>query len=240
MKNLAFFEGLNVAWSEKKDGPMNFVEHEHFDGERRANRAMFFKGLNVKTDQTVCSRLRHLAAVEAVAVHNPVMQSLQADALITDKKHLALTIPFGDSPPVIVFDQLNKIFSVMHCGRKPLAAGIVKNTLNKMKKDFNSDARYLRAYVGPGVCKDCYEVDRMVTKPLNIINESIGGKMNISLRNVISEHLQAEGLSVHNIGISHECTAHTLDENGEEKYFSWRREKSNPLKCQMLIAMMTI
>lgn len=230
------FEGkfIGISFSEKKDGPMNFVGHELFDSERRANRAQFLKSLGFRADQTVVPKVVHGSHIQCVSMHNPIYGSVTADAIITDKKGLVLTMNFGDCPPVALYDPINEVLALVHCGWKPLSAAIIKKTLEKMRSEYNCFTRNITAFIGPGICQEHYEVGPEVAIKFGI--ETRGEKMLLDLVDQICKQLVDSGVRGRNIINCGECTYHEENESGKDKYFSWRRDKSNPLDVNMAVA----
>lgn len=232
--NNFFPDKLKIKFSTKADGPMNFVGHEYYDSERRANRAQFLKSLNILAIQTVTPKVFHGAHIESVSAHNPIYGSILADAIITDKRELALTMTFGDCPPVIVYDPETLVLAIIHAGWKPLASKIIEKTVEKMKTDFNCFTGNLHAFIGPGICEEHYEVGPEVALKFGV--DTHGEKTYLSLENEIKNQLLNQNI----INIKHcgECTLHSENENGKEKYFSWRRDHSDPLETGMAVVTM--
>lgn len=231
MKNNFFpNEKVELYFSEYNDGPMNFVGHEIFDSERRANRAMFLKSINLTATDTVVPECIHGARIESVAKHNPMYGSIIADAVITDRKGLALTMNFGDCPTLALYDPINEVIALVHCGWKPLSHAIVRKTVEKMRLEYNCFSSNLHAFIGPGLCQQHFEIGPEVAAKLRVHSE---GKMYFDLNDEISRQLVKEGVRGPNISHSGFCTFHTENIYGKNKYFSWRRDKSNPLQVGM-------
>ncbi len=229
------------AWSEKKDGPMNIVGHPTFDRDRRHNRAAFLQRMKLYLANCVTPTLTHSAHVESVSVANPDDVQLKCDALITDKVGLVLTIGMADCPPLFLYDPIKRVIALVHCGWRPLAAGIIKNTIDRMKSGYNVDPADLHAYVGPGICRNCYEVKDDVACKFHTAQSSDSERHYISLQAEISFYLKAAGVHVSRMQGSKECTStEKISFSSEEpKYFSYRRDKKNdPLDTQMAIFML--
>ena len=84
-------------------------------------------------------------------------KKMNSDALITKVKGLALGVVTADCVPVIIYDLENEIIGCIHAGWKGAFSGIIKNTINKIKK-INSKNKIL-ASIGPCIGKRSYEVD---------------------------------------------------------------------------------
>jgi YfiH family protein len=227
-------DNINLSFSTLKDGPMNLVGHETFDEERRMNRAQFLRwNGNLKADQTVIPKTYHGARVEIVSNHNPIWGTIMADSIVTDKKGLALTMGFADCPTLALYDPVNEVIALVHCGWRPLSSGIIKNTFDKMRVDLNCFAGNFHAYIGPGICMKCYEVGPEVASKFGFEGT---GKIHLDLVREIRQRLIDEGVNHHQIYDSGECTKCAGD---GEKYFSFRRDKKDdPLSTGMAVLIM--
>ena len=250
MKNF-FGPQIKTAISLKADGPMNYVGHELFDGERRANRAEFLKrALGLRIEDTVTPLTSHGKEIAAVSAHNPILEMVKADAIMTDKKGLALTMGMADCPTLFLYDTVNEVIALVHCGWKSLVADIISHTLNGMRLEYNTNPKNLKAYIGPGICGECFEVKEDVAKLFpnsQLIYPGIN-MWKISLKEFISSQLVKLGVDSLNVDFNYaECTRHTtkilpnkLSPNGTStyKYHSFRRDKSDPLQTGMVVMMM--
>lgn len=241
IKSFAINLGPNVVagFSDRRDGPCNLVGHEYYDGERRANRAAYIqRAFHLQASQTVMPKLKHGTDVFAVSVHNPIWESLPCDAVVTGVTGLALTVTAGDCPTLYLYDDIARVAALVHCGWKSLAGGVIKNTFNVMRTQYNSFAGHVHAFVGPGICASDYEVGWEVERKFG--RDSLPDrKYHLNLKEEIRSRLLEEG--VQDMEFSRECTFHSGIENGDSadaRYFSWRRDRSNPLDCQMALLMM--
>jgi YfiH family protein len=243
MKDFENFFGpqIKLHLSNINDGPLNFVGHEEFDCERRANRAAYLQKIKLTPEDTVVPQLLHGKEVCCVSKHNPVLEMVKGDAICTDKKNLALTIGFGDCPTVFLYDTIGEVISVIHAGWKPLARGIIESAINVMWLEYGSTPNNIKAYIGPGICKACFEVGEDVVNALSI-DLPKQEKYFVDLQQEIYNRLRDKYVPGSNIRMSDECTKHTVykSKKGDlvPRYHSFRREKSNPLKTNMAVMMM--
>ena len=77
--------------------------------------------------------------------------------MITKIKGLALGVLTADCVPIIVYDSKNEIIGCIHAGWKGALSGIVKKTVNKIKKLNSNNEIY--ASIGPCIDKKNYEID---------------------------------------------------------------------------------
>lgn len=238
LNHLQEFFGPNIELhlSNINDGPLNFVGHEEFDCERRANRAAYLQKIKLTAQDTVCPQLLHGKDVCCVSQHNTNTDMVQGDAICTDKKGLALTIGFGDCPTVFLYDTIGEVISLVHAGWKPLARGIIESAINVMWLEYGSTPDNIKAYIGPGICKSCFEVGQDVVNYLSM-DLPPQEKYHVDLQQEIYNRLRDKYIPGPNIRMSDECTKHTVYQNKQgvlvPRYHSFRREKSNPLKTNM-------
>lgn len=78
------------------------------------------------------------------------------DGFAATDRSLGLAV-FGSDCPGLVLVSPNS-FAIAHCGWRGIVAGIVKSAVNAICLDERSDIGTLAAFVGPGICRNCYEV----------------------------------------------------------------------------------
>ena len=76
----------------------------------------------------------------------------KADGLFTYENNLPLGVITADCLPVMLAG--NKCISSLHCGWRSLNAGIIDNAFKLFKK---YDDMPVYAYIGAGICEQCYE-----------------------------------------------------------------------------------
>lgn len=82
----------------------------------------------------------------------------KADAIVTDKKNIAIGILTADCVPVLFCDTNAKIIAAAHAGWKGTANGIIQNTIIKMIK-LGAERNNIVASIGPAIQQKSYEVD---------------------------------------------------------------------------------
>ncbi|CAA6804486.1 MAG: COG1496: Uncharacterized conserved protein [uncultured Sulfurovum sp.] len=145
-----------------------------------------------------------------------------SDALITNQKDVMLTILTADCVPILLFDPINKVVAAVHAGWKGTKQEILFKTVEKMKKNFNSDAKYILAGIAPSIGRCCYEVDWNVAQHFKDVQNSYDKKADkymLDLPYINKLQLLEAGLIDENIELSNVCTACEVD-----NYFSYRKE----------------
>ena len=80
---------------------------------------------------------------------------LQADALVTTDRGVALAVRVADCVPVLFADADGGVVAAAHAGRRGLVAGVLGRTVEAMAR---LGAGSPRAWLGPHICGRCYEV----------------------------------------------------------------------------------
>lgn len=240
-----------IAWTGIEDGPCNLIGKEFpsslsniikgdqpaGDSERLANRGAVLSELHISPFHTAVPKLQHGGIVKYVNTHNPFVEDLKCDALVTDNPALALTMTFADCPPVVIFDDEARVLALVHAGWKPIAADIIEKTLAMMHQ-LGAHRSRMQAFIGPGVRKCCYEVAPDVATKVDGLPHV--GHVHIDLSDIIGMRLAARGVDVEKIHQHPTCTccgAVDTEKGKKPLYFSYRREKKNdPLNAGMLVA----
>ncbi|WP_316667884.1 polyphenol oxidase family protein [uncultured Propionibacterium sp.] len=79
----------------------------------------------------------------------------EADALVTKLPDAPLAVRVADCVPVLLADAEAGVIGAAHAGRRGLLAGVLTATAARMRE---LGATRIRAWVGPHICGDCYEV----------------------------------------------------------------------------------
>lgn len=80
---------------------------------------------------------------------------LNCDGIFTKENYVFVGVKTADCVPLIVS---NKNFvGAIHCGWRGLSKGILENMKNLILKE-NSSFKECKFFLGPSICKNCYEV----------------------------------------------------------------------------------
>lgn len=204
------FYGATILWSEKADGNMRN------NGE---NVLKFLRNSNVPEFAPYIPVLQHGNQVVKIG---PGFYPHRAavDALITDKKDIALAVGFADCPTVFLVDPPHHAIGIAHCGWKGVSKGIIHKVIEQMIIEYGSKPVEMRAMIGPGIAAENYPVGTEVGAMYFPSNYK-GGKLD--LQGVIERHLVVNGVPI--ICLTNEDTFSELAPSGDYKYFSGRRDK---------------
>ena len=176
--------------------------------------------LSVKKNNLILMNQTHGNRVIEIKKNN-YKKRINADAMITKVKGLGLGVLTADCVPIIVYDFKNEIIGCIHAGWKGAISGIIKNTVNKIKK-LNSNSK-IYASIGPCIGKDSYEIDvTFYNKFLSISKKnakyfSNKKKKNFNLRKFVNDKLIELQVEVDHV--NHD----TFRE--EDNFFSYRRSR---------------
>ena len=160
-------------------------------------------------------------------VHGSEVKSIQSgclyretDALMTATPGLLLCVQVADCIPLLLCDPVHHIIAAVHCGWKPITAGIAEKCVKKMVDEFSAEPESILAALGPSAGNCCYEIGPDVAKhlkpkALNKRNSRIYG----DLKKELSIRLIDTGLEREHIEICNECTI-----CNEKLFYSYRRD----------------
>jgi YfiH family protein len=128
------------------------------DNKNNINKNLDFvaKKMGVKKNKLVLMHQTHSDKVVEINKFN-YQNKINADAIITKMNSVAIGVLTADCVPIIICDVRNKIIGCIHAGWKGAFAGIINNTIKKVKKLNSSNKIY--ASVGPCIGEKNYEVD---------------------------------------------------------------------------------
>jgi YfiH family protein len=152
---------------------------------------------------------------------------LPYDAVITDKKRVALGIWTADCLPILMVDRSKRIIAAVHAGWRGIWRGVIERTVTEMMKTFESAPTDIVAGIGPGIGPCCYEVKEDVVSlfrnsygaPDQLIQER-EGRTYLDLSRAAQLELSKVGIPPDNIEAIPLCTACR-----EDLFYSFRRDK---------------
>ncbi|MDC1151588.1 peptidoglycan editing factor PgeF [Pelagibacteraceae bacterium] len=162
-----FYKGLNCGKG-SKDKKKNILKNLTYVSQK----------MLIKKNKLVLMNQTHSARVIEVKKNN-YKKIMNSDAIITKVKGIALGVVTADCVPVIIYDFKNEIVGCIHAGWKGAFSGIIKNTVNKIKK-INSKTKIF-ASIGPCIGVKNYEVDLIFYK--KFLNKSKTNKRYFSHKN---------------------------------------------------------
>jgi YfiH family protein len=142
------------------------------------------------------------------------------DGLITAEKDLALAVSTADCYAVFVYAPSERVLAALHVGRSGAAGGIIESSLALMGGRFAADLRNCIALIGPGICRDCYEVGERHADPFpKRFRTMRRGRWHLDLLSYCRAELERGGMRSGNIYYAGLCTSCC-----PELFYSYRRE----------------
>lgn len=187
------------------------------------NRRRIADWLGVAADAVAGCHQIHSADVITVNTPIAIDDRPKADALVTAKPGLALSVLTADCAPVLFADAERKIIGAAHAGWKGARTGVLENTVDAMIA-LGADTSAITAIVGPTISQTNYEVgadfaERFIgVDPANaryFVASTRAGHMMFDLPAYCLARLTAYGVQASATG---HCTY-----ADETRFFSYRR-----------------
>jgi YfiH family protein len=149
------------------------------------------------------------------------------DALVTNRKGIAITVRTADCLPILIWDETQKVVAAVHAGWRGSLKAIASKTVVTMRSSFGCRPDDLWVGIGPAIGSCCYEVDGPVLGPLRtefdywkeVVREKGGGKGMLDLAGLNLRQLIASGVPSDRIAVVDACTfCHP------ERFYSYRRD----------------
>jgi purine-nucleoside/S-methyl-5'-thioadenosine phosphorylase / adenosine deaminase len=161
--NLAALENLRHGFFTREGGVSEGVFASlncgFSSGDDRAlvaeNRARALRRLDLPADRLCTVRQVHSARV--VVAGEAAHQTVEADALVTDRPGIALGVVCADCAPVLIADREAGVIGCAHAGWRGALAGVIEATVDAMSK-LGARREAMRAAIGPCIAQASYEV----------------------------------------------------------------------------------
>ena len=143
------------------------------------------------------------------------------DAMITNLPGVTIGVRTADCIPVLLYDPVKKAAAAIHSGWRGTVSKIVGKTVIKMQSTYASQPSDILAFIGPGICVDCFQVGEEVALKfketgfdINLLwsfrgpktGNGMEGGHHIDLKEACRQTLVEYGLKNKNIKITGLCT----------------------------------
>jgi polyphenol oxidase len=172
-----------------------------------ASRRGFARALSIYAEALTVAGAVHGNAVARVDEHLDVVRGV--DALVTDRRGVALFATFADCYPIVLWDPEHRCAALAHAGWRGTVARVGPAALNAMRAEYGTDPTHVKAGIGPGICGNCYEVGEEVASQFDaeFVRRGAGDRFLLDLAAANRAQLEAEGVTeVDVIGL---CTKET-------------------------------
>ncbi len=215
------FHSLNLGKS-TADQPENVAE----------NRRRFCAALGIETGQLAWSKQVHGTEIRHVTAPGGAEGF---DALICATPGIALAVSVADCTPILIYDTQNQAVAAVHAGWRGTAAGIVRQTLERMQQAYGTSGAHCRAFIGACIDECSFEVGDEVAEAFDPAFKRWDArrqKFFVDLKNANAAQLLEAGVPAAHVEISTFSTVlHNYD------FFSHRLEKGTTGRMMAVIGM---
>jgi YfiH family protein len=172
-----------------------------------ASRRHFARTLGIDAEPLTVAGAVHGNAVARVDEHIDVVRGV--DALVTDRRGVALFATFADCYPIVLWDPEHRCAALAHAGWRGTVVRVGPAALKAMHDEYGTNPADVRAGIGPGICGNCYEVGEEVASQFDqrFVRSGAGDRFLLDLAAANRAQLEAEGVrQVDVIGL---CTKET-------------------------------
>ncbi len=141
------------------------ITPEDTRGRVERNRELFFSAIGASSPATIhghaiwpAPAMRQIHSSLIHLVCERLTQPLQGDGLITDTPEIVLSVRVADCMPILLVDPVNRAVGAFHAGWRGTLARIVEKGVGELRRNFGSEPADLKAAIGPGIHRCCYEV----------------------------------------------------------------------------------
>ena len=137
------------------------------------------------------------------------------DALLENTPGHLVAVKTADCVPILLVDEEHRAVAAVHAGWRGTVAGIARSAVRAIGKEFGADPHRMRAAIGPGIGKCCYEVGTNVAAQFGET-----GPCHIDLVETNRRQLIEAGIPECFIYAANLCTR-----CGDSEFHSYRRDK---------------
>lgn len=206
------FESLNLGYTAGDETTAVDVNRDRFA------RALGF--------EAVPWTLSMVHGTEVAVLDEPLAGRPRADACITDRPGIPMSITTADCVPIIFHDPVRRAVGLAHAGWRGTVGGIARSTVEAMTAHYGTRPADLRVALAPAIGPDAFLVDADVAEPFEhrfagqdlVVKRT--NKWAINLWEANRQVLRQSGVPSEQIFACELCTFERPD-----LFFSYRREK---------------
>lgn len=138
---------------------MIFVSSKISDGDMLSieNRKKFFKRLGINPKKV--TEITQVHGNKIVVVDDIPSPIIEADSLVSNKKGVYLMIKIADCMAIGLYNPKHNVIGLIHVGWRGIENGVIKNTINLMKKNFKINSSDLFIKISPSIGPCHYRMD---------------------------------------------------------------------------------
>ena len=153
------YESMNLSYT-RGDDPKCVDE----------NYQRMMKTMGVTMDRVVTADQKHTNTVRVVSEEDAgkgVTRELDysfVDGIVTNERGITIALFASDCVPLFFVDPVRRAIGLSHSGWRGTIGRIGRVTVETMSGEFGTDPKDLICYIGPSICRSCYEVGREVAE----------------------------------------------------------------------------
>jgi polyphenol oxidase len=121
------------------------------------NRERIIHSIGKEADDIVFPSQKHSNKCQIIG--NKIPEIILADALVTNRKNLILSILTADCAPILLYENKEQIIGAIHAGWKGAKNGIIQNTIKKII-ELGGNTKNIVSIIGPCIQQKSYEVGK--------------------------------------------------------------------------------
>ena len=207
-----------------------FTTRPSIGAERRdalAKAAAECGGAAVRLSLVHGTAVARVALPDVLRAQDGILDYEDTDAAITDQKNVVLTSGHGDCLPIYLYDPGVPAIGLAHAGWRGTLQNIASETVQSMSRHYSCDPKNIRAWIGPGIGRCCFEVSADVAQSFydtfdwvsDYIVPGREEKFHIDLKGI--NHRQLSDCGITTIEASDLCTVCRPD-----LFYSYRRNRA--------------
>ena len=222
LDNQNILAGFTTRWGGMSEAPFNdFNLALHVGDDQKAvwqNRKLLAQKLRIDVENIVWMNQVHSNNIQLVEHGGKI---LQTDGIITNRQGFALLVLVADCIPILFYDKVQKVVAVAHAGREGSFQNISGKMIERFKKEFKSNPKNIKIFLGPSIQKECYRVNKDIVEDFKNKwgRKYIYKDNNLDLPLLNKNQLLQEGVLRKNIELSKICN------HCNKNYFSYRRHQ---------------
>lgn len=159
-------------------------------------------------------------------------EGYEVDGLVTDIPGVALIIFNADCLPILFYDPVRRVVAAAHAGWRGTALGIAERAVEKMCQNYGSFPGDIRAAIGPGISRCCFEthsevpdamIEALGDAALAYIDALGDGKFKVDLKGLNALRLTRAGVLAEHIAVTDDCTMCRTDKFWSHRATQGRR-----------------
>ncbi len=174
--------------------------------------------------QTHSANIRIITEADAGKGVSKNSEFMNVDGLVTNVRDLPLVVYYADCVPILLADETAGVVAAVHSGWRGTVAGIARNAVDIMMRDFGSKPENIKAAIGPSIGPCCFETGSEVAYEFEdaFVTECDNGKYKVNLWEANRQILLSCGLKGENVDVMELCTI-----CNSELLYSYRVHKEN-------------